>query len=84
MNEIQTQAAFHLAVSPAVQKAHQMISEIRSNEPWEFATNYSGWTISHVNAITEYTDWQKIVQGCIENMGVELKDTFTTNMTNNL
>lgn len=84
MNEIQLTAAYALATSATVRNAHAFISETRKNEPWEFGSNMSGWIQSHVTSAPEQGESAKVIQGCIQSMGNELKVCFTDNLTNTL
>lgn len=84
MNEIQLQAAFILATNKTVVMTHSLMANIRSNEPWEFDGNLAGWIQSHVISAPEQSEAAKVIQGCIESMGNELKACFTDNLANNL
>lgn len=83
MNEIQLHAAYLLATNETVVMTHALIADIRSYEPWEFDGNIAGWIQSHVTSAPEQGEYVKIIQGCIESMGNELKGCFTDNLTNN-
>lgn len=83
MSADQIEAAYLLALKPQVKTAHSLICECRG-ESFEFFGNYKGWVEAHVQAAPDQSEPLKIVQGCIENMGVEVKNSYCDSLTNSL